>query len=257
MQNSIQIDRGKIEHHQKEILNNKRTGKTTAQSDSARVESTIDTETHSCVNFSSSKKIDELIAMLNNIHTELDQIIKHRTGQISNETETILLHIQNETQMKQQRLLTYAKDQQSKNDERYRKLLEEYLEELDRIKAQDLAELQKQLEAHREGIFEESQLKILTVNDQANSAKAKILQNEQDKATRKIDSTMTQLNQLFADEKVQHLGNESITRTQIISHANVGTKAAGQHCTFDINQIDPSEQSNRRVSINRKAKNPS
>lgn len=257
MQKSIRIDRGKIEHHQKETSNNKRTGKTTAQSDSARIDSTIDTETHSCINLSSSEKIDDLMTSLNTIHTDLDQIIKQRTGQISNETESILLHIQNETQKKQQRLLTYAKDQQAKNDEHYRKSLEEYLAGLDRIKAQDLAKLQKLLESHRESIFEESRLKIATVNNQANTAKAKILRDEQDKATGKIDSIMTLINQLFADEKVQHLGSESTTRTQIISQANVGTKATGQHCTFDVNQIDPPDQPNRRVSINRKTKNPS
>lgn len=190
------------------------------------MESSIDTETNSTIHLSSSEKIDQLITNLNTIHAELDQIIKHRTGQISHETELILQHIQNESQLKQQRLVTFAKDQQGKNDERYRKCLEDYLAELDRIKAQDLTELQKQLEAHRKAIFEESQLKILTVNDQANSAKAKILRDEQDKATEKIDSIMTQLNQLFADDKLNRLGNHSITRTQIISHANVGMNSS-------------------------------
>ena len=159
--------------------------------------------------------------------------------------------------MEEQRLLKYAKDQQSKNEDHYRKLVQDYITQLDKCKAKKLAELQKELERYREKIFQISQVKLSTVNEQANSIKGKILREEQQIASRKIDSTMSQLMQIFNDEKAHHLGSESITRTQILSTANVGTKASGQHCQFNFDQLEPPKTSNHQPDerAHRKSKN--
>jgi uncharacterized protein YoaH (UPF0181 family) len=216
--------------------------------DSAHVESTIDTQTNSSIHLSSSGKIDELIKNLNDIHTKLDEIIKQRTELISNETESVLSHILQETQQKQQRLLNYAKQQQIKQDENYQKLLQEYISQLDQMKAQELSELQKELQIYRDQILEESQLKIMTVNEQANNMKAKILKDEQQKATEKIDSIMAQIQKMSTDDKLQHLGSEIITRTNVLTNANVGTKAPVQHSTFDSEQNISTQNENSAKS---------
>ncbi len=230
-------------------MNTKWNNKSSTNFDSAQVESSVDTQTHSCINLSSSEKIDELINSLNRIHAKLDDIIKNRTGQISTETESVLSHILNETQRKQQRLLNYAKEQQSKQDENYRKALQEYISHLDEIKAKDLSDLQNQLQIYREQILGESQLKIMTVNEQANIAKAKILRDEQQQAEEKINSIINQIQQITTDEKLQHLESELITKTNIITNANVGTKPPGQSCSFHLEQNDASQQ---RPQSNRK-----
>jgi len=187
----------------------------------------IDTQTNSSIYVSSSEKIDELIKNLNDIHAKLDEIIKQRTEQISNETESVLLHIRNETHQKQQRLLNYAKQKQQKQDENYQKSLQEYIHHLDQIKAQELSQLQNQLQLYRDQILEESQLKIMTVNEQANHIKAQILKDEQQKATEKIDSIMEQIQKISSDDKLQHLGSEILTKTHIITNANFGSKPPG------------------------------
>src|SRR5205085_8259769 len=97
-----------------------------------------------------------------------------------------------------------------------------------------------------------SQLKIITVNEQANITKAKILQEEQQQANEKIDSIISQIQQISTDGKLQYLGSELITKTNIITNTNVGTKAPGQGCQFNFEQNDSSQQ--RPQSNNKQVK---
>ena len=217
-------------------MNTKWTKKSSTNLDSTHIESVLNTQTHSCINMSTSDKIDELIRNLNRIHTQLDDSIKRRTQQISTETESVLAHIINETQHEQQRLLSYAKEQQTKQDEHYRDLLQKYLAQLDETKAKELAQLQVELQDSREQIMQVSHMKIMTVNEQANIIKSKVVKEEQQQASMKIDAINQQLQSLPMDETFQQLGSEIMTKTNVITNTNVGTKAAGQSCSFELVQ---------------------
>lgn len=235
-QQPLKAEFNKAEHHQKETMNTKWSKTSSTNLDSTRVESMLNTQTHSCINLSTSEKIDDLIKNLNRIHTQLDDSIKRRTQQISTETESILAHIINETQQEQQRLLYYAKEQQTKQDEHYRDLLQKYISQLDEIRAKELIQLQEELQNGREQIMKVSQMKIMTVNEQANMIKSKIVKEEQQQASMKIDAVNVQLQSLSTDETFQQLGSEIITKTNVITNANVGTKAVGQSCSFEFIQ---------------------
>lgn len=225
-------------------MNTKWTKKSSTNFDSTHIESILNTQTHSCINLSTSEKIDELIKSLNRIHTQLDDSIKRRTQQISAETESVLAHIINETQQEQQRLLYYAKEQQTKQDEHYRDLLQKYISQLDEMKAKDLTQLQEELQNCREQIMQVSQMKIMTVNEQANIIKSKIVKEEQQQASMKIDVVNVQLQNLSTDETFQQLGSEIMTKTNVITNANVGRKAAGQNCSFEFVQDVSMDDSN-------------
>jgi hypothetical protein len=217
-------------------MNTKWTKKTSTNLDSTHIESTVNNQTHSCINLSTSEKIDELIRNLNHIHTQLDESIRRRTHQISTETESVLAHIINETQQEQQRLLFYAKEQQTKQDEHYRERLQIYLIQLDEMKAKQLAQLQEELEDSREQIMQVSHMKIKTVNEQANIIKTKIVKEEHQQASMQIDAVNAQLQNLPADKTFQQLGTEIMSKTNVITNSNVGTKAAGQNCSFELLQ---------------------
>ena len=225
-------------------MNTNWTKKSTTNIDSTQVESILNTQTHSCINLSTSEKIDELVRNLNRIHTQLDETIQRRTQKISAETESVLAHIINETQQDQQRLLYYAKEQQTKQEEHYRELLQKYISQLDEMKAKELSQLQEELQDCREQIMQVSKTKIMTVNEQANITKSKVVRDEQQQATMKIDAINLQLQNLPNDETFQQLGTELITKTNVITNVNVGTKAAGQNCSFDFVQDVPKENSN-------------
>jgi hypothetical protein len=236
-------------------MNTKWTKKSSIDLASTHVESTLNTQTHSCINLSTSEKIDDAIKNLNRIHTQLDESIKRRTQQISAETESVLSHVMNETQLEQQRLLSYAKEQQTIQDEHYRELLQQYISQLDERKARELTQLQEELQQSREQIMQVSQSKIMAVNEQANIIKSKIVKEEQQQASMKIDAISIQLQNFSTDETFQQLGSEIMTTTSVTTNANVGTKIAGQNCSFDFVQdvsrenrtIDEHKKSERRI----------
>lgn len=222
------------QHHQKETLETKWSKKNTVNRNSAHVESTFTTQSHSCINLSTSEKVDDLIKKLTQIHTQLDETIRRRTEQISVETESVLAQIINESQEEQQRLLQYARKRQAKQDEEYQKRLQEFIAELDATKATEIAHLQAELEESREQILRISQEKIKSVNEQANIAKSKIVRDEQQNASIKIDNINAQLQNFTTDRSFQQFGTESVTRTSIALKSNVGEKALGQNCKFDF-----------------------
>lgn len=240
----LKAEFNKAEHHQKESLDTIWTKKNCVSLDTTQVESTLSTKTHSCINLSSSERIDELIRNLNTIHTQLDDSIRQRTQQISQETESVLAHIINETQDEQQRLLIYAKEQQTKQDEHYRDLLQKYISQLDQMKAEDLKHLQDELQDCREQIMQVSQKKIMTVNEQANTMKSQIVNEEQQQATMKISAVNIQLQNLTNDQTFQYLGTEIKTQTNVTTNANVGSKLLGQNCTCDYLQDVPTIETN-------------
>lgn len=215
-------------------MNTKWAKKNSTNFDSTHVESVLNTQTHSCINLSTSEKIDELIKNLNRIHTQLDDNIKRRTQLVSTDTESVLAHIINETQQEQQRLLYYAKEQQTKRDEHYRELLQKYISQLDEMKAKELAQLQEELQDCREQIMQVSQTKIKTVNEQANIIKSNIVKGEQQQASMKLDTINVQLQNLITDDTFQLLGSEIMTKTNVITSTNIGTKAASQKCVFEF-----------------------
>jgi DNA polymerase III gamma/tau subunit len=193
---------------------------------------------------STSERIDELISNLNNIHTQLDERIKRRTQQVSAETESVLAHIINETQDEQQRLLHYAKTQQTKQDEHYHELLQNYISQIDEMKAKELTQLQQELQECREQIMQLSQMKIMTVNEQANIIKSKIVKEEQQQASMKIDAVNVQLQNLSTDDTFQQLGSEIMTQTNVTTKVNAGTKAAGHNCSFELVKDISAENNN-------------
>jgi len=87
-------------------------------------------------------------------------------------------------------------------------------------------------------------MKIMTVNEQANIIKSKIVKEEQQQASMKIDVVNVQLQNLSTDETFQQLGSEIMTKTNVITNANVGRKAAGQNCSFEFVQDVSMDDSN-------------
>lgn len=228
----------KDEHHQNDLIENKWTENNKTEQDSAHVESSLTSEMHSCLNLSTSEKIDELITDLAQIHSQLDDTIRRRTQQISVETESVLAQIINETQQEQQRLLKYAKERQNQQENRYRNQLKVYISKLDDMKVKDLSQMQEELNQCREQILKVSQMKIMLVNEQANVAKSRVMKEEQQQASMKLNSINLQLKNLSKDKNFQQLGAESKSRTSLLVSSHVGTKLPDQRCQHDFTGDD-------------------
>ena len=165
---------------------------------------------------------------LKQTHLDFDEAVKRRTGQITSETESVLAQIVEETQQYQQQLLMQAKQQQTIQDEQYRRLLEEFIVQLDERRAKQLATIQQQLQDQRLQIFNESQLKIRAVNEQANSVKNYIMSEEERRASEKIDLIVTEINTISTDSAIHDIGSETTTKIDLTVHETVGFKSTGQ-----------------------------
>jgi hypothetical protein len=91
----------------------------------------------------------------------------------------------------------------------------------------------------------------MIVNEQANLTKAKILKEEQHQATEKIDSIIAQIQQISNNEKLQHLGSEVITKTNITTNSNVGTKPPGQIPDKDLFQQRPTSNKREKTTLDK------
>lgn len=198
---------------------------------SALVKSTVKGSVHRCVNISTGG-IDELIHELSEIHNRVDQVIQKRSEQISVDTERVLSQIIADTQTEQQRLLSFAEQRHSIQDKLYQEELQSFVKQLDERKAKSLVELQEELKKCREEIFDDSQKKVRHVNEQAQRVKQEILVEEQSNAEAKIQEILMKIQRVSIDEKLQHVGSETLTETSVTTQADVGTKAPGQKCQF-------------------------
>ena len=224
----------RVDHHQKETNNTEWKKGNSSIYDSAHVQSTLNSKSHSCINLSTSEKSDELMSRLNQAHADLDDMVKRRLGYITVETDRIFDGLAVGTQKEQQRLLQYAKLRQARQDELYREWLQMYIVELDQWKSRELARLQEELQEYQNRISELSQINITIVNEQVTLIKTQILQEEQAKAELIITDLLAEMQSFSTNHSLRHLGSETLTSINLTIQANVGTKAPGQGCTFPV-----------------------
>lgn len=212
-----------IEHEQKEIRKSENVSKHTSSYQSASVQSTVKSEIQTLHSLTTPDKLDALILHLKQTQADFDEAVKHRLGQITQETESILAQIVEETQTSQQQLLNEAKEQQTIQEEQYRTLLENYILKLDEERAKRLAIIQEQLQQQRLQIFNQSEIKIRSLNQQANSIKSNIMQQEEKKAAEKINAIVDEINTISTESAFQNIGAQVITNISVDVVETVGS----------------------------------
>ncbi|CAF3481674.1 unnamed protein product [Rotaria sp. Silwood1] len=222
-----------IQHDQKETNHKHLVTKHSSQYESAEVQSKLTSQFESIHNLTTSERLDTLMTNLKQTHIDFDQIVQRRIQQITTQTESILSQIVQETQKSQQGLLIQAKEQQILEEEQYRFLLAEFLAKLDEKRAQHLAIIQEQLKEQRLQIFNESQIKIRAVNEQANLIKNQIRSDEERKASEKIDSIVNEINAVSTNSNIQHLGAQIKTQINITLYDKVGSNKSENLFIFD------------------------
>ncbi|CAF0788906.1 unnamed protein product [Rotaria sordida] len=237
-----------IEHDQKETNNKHLVTKHSSKYESAQVQSKLTSQFESIHNLSTSEILDTLMNNLKQTHTDFDQTVQRRIQQITSQTESVLAQIVQETQKSQQDLLIQAKEQQIIEDEQYRLLLEEFVAKLDEKRAKQLALIQEQLKEQRLQIFNESQLKIRAVSEQANSIKNQIMSEEERAASEKIDSIVNEINSISTDSAIQHLGTQIKTQINLTLYEKVGSNKSDKEFHFDEDDQQIKNDNNERIS---------
>ncbi|CAF4489597.1 unnamed protein product [Rotaria sp. Silwood2] len=135
----------------------------------------------------------------------------------------------------QQDLLIQAKEQQTIEDEQYRLLLEEFIAKLDEKRAKQLAFIQEQLKQQRLQIFNDSQIRIRAVSEQANLVKNQIMSEEERKASEKVDSIVNEINSTSTDSAIQQMSTQIKTQINLTVYEKVGSNKSENDVHSDEN----------------------
>ena len=115
-----------------------------------------------------SDKLDQLLARLSTTHAQLDYYSQRRTQQISIETQNIIQKILQETKDKQRELLVEAQIRAQQFQQEYQNDLQWKINQLNEDKAQQLADLEKNLNIQQENILIDARQQIDLLQKEAN-----------------------------------------------------------------------------------------
>jgi len=142
---------------------------TTINRENVQVSSTI---SHDGINTAAlnigSDKLNQLMDRLSTTHAQLDQYTQRRTQQISVETQNIINKILEETKEKQRELLLEAQQRSQLFQEEYQNDLQIKVNQLNEEKAQQLADLEKNLNSQQEFILINARQQIDSLQRDAN-----------------------------------------------------------------------------------------
>jgi vacuolar-type H+-ATPase subunit H len=149
---------------------------TTINKENVNVSSSITHDTTDKVTLNDgSDKLDQLMNRLSTTHEQLDLYTQRRTHQISVETRHIIEKILEETKEKQKQLLLEAKARSQQLQFDYQQDLQTKINQLNEEKAQQLADLEKNLNIQQENILTNARQQIDLLQSDANQVCLSIL----------------------------------------------------------------------------------
>jgi hypothetical protein len=119
-------------------------------------------------------------------HQQIDEYSRRRTEQIAEEVVVSINRIVADTQVQQQALLADANARSAVIEDEYKIKLQQYVEELDTVKAQNLSALERDLNLRQEMILDEARKRIDELNEEANRLKLGVLREAQAQTHAKV-----------------------------------------------------------------------
>ncbi|CAF0886643.1 unnamed protein product [Adineta ricciae] len=203
----------------------------TAVAENVAVKSVVSTETQSKVSLENTQKMAALMSKLGTTHQQIDEYSRRRTEQISEEVAAAINRIVAETQIQQQTLLADANARSAVVEEEYKLKLQKFVEELDVVKAQNLATLERDLNLRQEMILEDARKRIDELNEEANRLKMGVLREAQAQANAKVEAITEQVAALGAEDANRLLTSTATTVITTQAVASGATHVEGATVT--------------------------
>ncbi|CAF2708448.1 unnamed protein product [Rotaria sp. Silwood2] len=203
----------------------------TAVSENVSVKSVVSTETQSKVNMENTQKMSALMGKLGTTHQQVDEYARRRTEQISEGVAATINQIVADTQNQQATLLADANVRSAAIEEEYKHKLQQCVQELDAVKAQNLSTLEKDLNFRQEMILESAKKRIDDLNEEGNRLKLGVLREAQAQTNAKIEAITEQVAQLGAEDASHLLTSSSTTVITTEAKATGETHVAGTAAT--------------------------
>ncbi|CAF3156708.1 unnamed protein product [Rotaria sp. Silwood2] len=169
----------------------------TAVSENVSVKSVVSTETQSKVHMENTQKMSALMSKLGTTHQQVDEYARRRTEQISEGVAATINQIVADTQNQQATLLADANVRSAAIEEEYKHKLQQCVQELDAVKAQNLSTLEKDLNFRQEMILESAKKRIDDLNEEGNRMKLGVLREAQAQTNAKIEAITEQVAHSF------------------------------------------------------------
>jgi hypothetical protein len=199
---------------------------------SGHVQSQLTGRSHGCFNLAASDRIDVAMENLKQTQKDLDERLNNRLKKVSAKAEAKLGLVIADTKQDHEDLLAYDKERQTHHDRLYHDWLQKYIVELNKWRSIELTNLQAELLKYQQKIVDRSKKNIDAINDETNSLKKDILDEEQDSVGRKNKSLTDRIYDITRED-AQHLGSEWKTDLNLRVQANVGRIAPGFSCAND------------------------
>lgn len=126
-------------------------------------------------------------------HQQIDEYSRRRTEQISEEVAAGINRVVADTRNQQAALLADANARSQAIEEEYKMKIQKLVEELDVVRAQNLATLEKDLNLRQEMILETAKKRIDDLNEEGNRLKLGALCEAQAQANSKVESITEQV----------------------------------------------------------------
>ncbi|CAF0799650.1 unnamed protein product [Adineta steineri] len=199
----------------------------TAVAENVSVRSVVSTESQSQVSMENTQKMAALLGRLGTTHQQVDEYARRRTEQISEEVAAAISRIVADTSIQQQTLLADANVRSAAIEEEYKHKLQQYVEELDVVKAQNLSTLEKDLNLRQEMILEDARKRIDALNEEANRLKLGVLREAQAQANAQVEVITDQVAALSAEDASRLLTSTATTVITTEAKATGATHVEG------------------------------
>ncbi|CAF3148005.1 unnamed protein product [Rotaria socialis] len=207
-------------------------------SDLVRVQMTMKAKMNLQTGISTGVETVRLPDKLNVAHVLFNESIQQRLEQVSKEAERVLGLIIEDLEDEQDRLLDYTQEIQSGYERQYREWLQKYIIELDQWKSIELSRLHEKLQKYERDMNYVFQEKLELLNREVETAKSRILREEQEKGSKETKSIISNIEEISRQNKMQNIEMEEDTDIHLKLQANTRNKVMGENSINNYPYLD-------------------
>jgi hypothetical protein len=184
-------------------------------------------DTHGCIKSTASEVIDIELAKINEISIEVDAHIQRQVEQISSIEKTTIQQIIDERESSIKVILAAGDSKIEDCEKYYRRLLEEYVEKLEKEMTTRLDDIYRDLDGEKIDIFKRSRIGIHALTVKIESAKRTAIDAIHKQARQEINQIID-MTEKASYEKT--LGYEQLTTVNLQIYSSVGNNEPKQGC---------------------------
>ncbi|CAF5183947.1 unnamed protein product, partial [Rotaria magnacalcarata] len=138
----------------------------------------------------------------------------------------------------QDRLLDYTQEIQLGYERQYREWLQKYIIELDQWKSIELSRLHEKLQKYEIDMKYVFQEKLELLNWEVETAKSRILREEQEKGSKETKSIISNIEEISRQNKMQNMAMEEDTDIHLKLQANTRNKVMEENLINNYPYLD-------------------